>query len=71
VKTLSQKLIKIDILLSHVKLHRASSEQKKLSKKKKKKIGKMVAALQAKPTRIGKTKNRSFGKPTVGRFSVY
>jgi hypothetical protein len=70
VKTLSQKLIKIDILLSHVKLHRASSEQKKLSKKKKKKIGKM-AALQAKPTRIGKTKNRSFGKPTVGRFSVY
>jgi hypothetical protein len=38
VKTLCQKLITIDILLSHVKLHKMriithSSEQKKLSKK--------------------------------------
>jgi hypothetical protein len=69
-----QKLIKIDILLSPVKPRKMSiithlSEQKKLCKKYMHKFRKM-AAYKAKQTRIGKTENRYFRKPTVGRFSV-
>jgi hypothetical protein len=48
VETLCQKLITIDILLSHVKLHKMSiitksSEQKKSKKNLQEKIGKMAA----------------------------
>jgi hypothetical protein len=63
-----QKLIKNDILLSHVKLHKMRiithlSEQKNYPKNTCKKKSEKGQPSRQNPTRIGKTENRSFRKP--------